>query len=100
MSALPERRSGQAYLKIISVLFAGLLATSGIIWNNSQNQIKASLDRIEKLMEAINNMQKEMAALNYKFEMLQYRIDNIDSKISNFSQERENEVPSRPRFGK
>ena len=97
---MQERRSGATYQKVISILFAGLLTATGIIWNNSQNQLAKSLTQIEKLMEVINLMQKEMVAINYKMEMLQYRVDNIDDKIGFISNERDNEFPSKPRFGR
>lgn len=97
---IQDRREGITYQKVISILFAGLLATSGIIWNNSQNQIEKSLGQIEKLMETVNNMQKEMSNLNYQIGMLQFRVNSIDSKIDNFPTEKANEFPSRPRFGK
>ena len=74
---------GSIYTKVISILFAGLLATTGLIWNNSQNQIEESLNHIEELMKVINNMQKEITGLGYKIEMLQYRLDSMDSKIDN-----------------
>lgn len=90
---------GSAYQKLISILFAGLLATTGLIWNNSQKQIENSLARIEKLMEIINSMQREMSNLNYQIEMLQYRINSIDEKIDDISPyENNSQLPSRPRL--
>jgi len=91
---------GNTYQKVISILFAGLLGATGVIWNNSQNQIKESLDRIEKLMEAINGMQKEMVSMNYKMEMLQYRIDGMDNKLVRPAPNTDNMFPSTPRFGR
>lgn len=95
---LQDRREGVTYQKVISILFAGLLATSGLIWKDSQNQVAKSLEQIERLMEIITNMQKEMVAMNYKMEMLQYRMDRIDDKIGIISNDKPNQFPSTPKF--
>lgn len=74
-------KNNSTYLKVISILFAGLLTATGIIWNNSQKQLEKSLNQIDDLMMIINQMQQTMQATNYRIDMLQFRLDTLNNRL-------------------
>lgn len=69
------------YQKIINFLLAGLIATIGLIWNNSQKQIEKATSQLEELMKAMNQMQITINSQNFQIEMLQERVVSIDNKL-------------------
>jgi len=86
------------YNKVISVLFAGLLGATGVIWNNSQKQISASLERIEDLTKTINVMQSQMGLMNYRIDATNDRLEDINMQLRGL--ENNSQYPARPRFSK
>ena len=70
------------YSKIISVLFAFLVAIIGYIWNNSQKQIDNGLRKVDELTKTVSMMQTQIGNVMFKIEALQMQIEIQGNNIN------------------